>query len=449
MFLQEKFVLSDASKWSVDRLPEYPLTDEAGLRTFFDVCQSVFVATFLSEDVYLKHSITGKTYKADFRFVNKFLGDIVKKDGADTLARKLSAKGSRAKTIFDFTIACTPIDEENAPKWTQFIAEQIINGEHKVLNADGSENTEVLRKLQTIHALCSIAAEDPANYQANAKALFNKKAEATARAERGRVRAERAAIRKELDDAYDSADEERIAAAQQAVMDLYAVTQNEASAAGQAIHDKAVEDATTAEAETLGITDVSSFIFGWLAANVDYMSAAVPVKRRAKGRPDDSLVRSFERRYPDSTKAERKGAPGYVVVPEYDDKGRWVQQFNEYHVHFKRGSVQKAPAFVRDYLGNFESRRTGTGSIVQGNMSSNTLAAFLWELGFRFGLTNTTEAYNGCRNEANNLADFEAGYNYNSTSKPAKKDPYGEDYDFFDPDAVDFPDPVDYSDSEE
>lgn len=448
MFLQEKFTMSDASKWAADKLPEYPLKDASGLKTFYDVCQSVFIAAFLSEDVYLKKE--DKLYKADFRYINKFAGDIVSKADADNLTKRLQAKGSRAKAIFNFTVVGSPVDETDG-KPRAFLAELIVRGDIAVVNADGSENNAFLEKLKLIYNLCSIAAEDPENYTENAKAFMTKTADAAAKAERGRVRAERAAIRRELDDAYESEDEDRIAAAQQAVIDLYAVTQDEASNEGQTIHNRAVKEVDKKDTETLEITDVDSFILGWLAANVDYMSAAIPVKRRAKGQSDYSLVRSFERRYPDSTKAEKKGAPGYVVVPEYDERGRWAQQFNEYHVHFKRGAVQRAPQFVRDYLGNFESRRTGTGSIVQGNMSSNTLAAFLWELGFKFGLTDVAEAREGCRAEATVMTDFETGYAYDGTlkptkSKPAEKDPYDDDYDFFDTDATEFPDPVDFAD---
>lgn len=89
---------------------------------------------------------------------------------------------------------------------------------------------------------------------------------------------------------------------------------------------------------------------------------------------------------------------------------------NEYHVHFRRGAVQKAPEFVRAFLGSIRSRRTGEASQVKGNISSNTLAQYLIvDLGFWFDKTENTEAYRTCRNRANNAESFNLGYNWPGT----------------------------------
>lgn len=159
--------------------------------------------------------------------------------------------------------------------------------------------------------------------------------------------------------------------------------------------------------------DYLSFIYGWLAANVDYLYAKLPGW-------DKFAERNFLKRYPNVTKTATAGEPGYSVTDgdKLTSGGYKWQLANEYHVHFRRGAIQKAPEFVRAFLGSIRSKRTGEASQVKGNISSNTLAQYLIvDLGFWFDKTENTDAYRTCKNSASNAESFDLGYNWTGTGK--------------------------------
>lgn len=218
----------------------------------------------------------------------------------------------------------------------------------------------------------------------------------------------------ELQRALEAGDQETIDKIAQARADRFDADMNaRAVEATQVATQAAAEIRNVAVPELPKGVDVMSFIYGWLANNVDYLYAKLPGW-------DRHAEFCFTNRYPEAPKTDTPREPGYSVTDK--DKRtsggyRW-QLANEYHVHFKRNSVQRAPEIVRTYLGTFRSRRTGEASQVKGDISSNTLAQYLIvNLGFGFDKTENTTAYNTCRTMANNKKDFELGYTW--TGKPA------------------------------
>lgn len=173
-----------------------------------------------------------------------------------------------------------------------------------------------------------------------------------------------------------------------------------------------IDETSTSDTSLPEDLDHLSFIYGWLAANVDYLYAKLPGW-------DKFAERNFLKRYPNVPKTATAGEPGYSVTDDKLTSGGYKWQLaNEYHIHFRRGAIQKAPEFVRAFLGSIRSNRTGEASQVKGNISSNTLAQYLiTDLGFWFDKTENTDAYRTCKTYANNAESFNLGYNWTGTGK--------------------------------
>lgn len=210
----------------------------------------------------------------------------------------------------------------------------------------------------------------------------------------------------ELKQALDIGDFEtanRIAEAQHARQEEAEVTAvNKAKSLGS----EAIKQAK--EIRQPEVTDIPSFVYGWLASNVEYLYAKLPGWNKfAEG--------DFLRHYPGVTKVDTVGKPGYWVNDpiKKTSGGYKYQLYSEYHVHFKHGVAQKAPECVKAFLDCFTSRKTGTASIFKGDTASKALARYLIaDLGFWFDRTENTEAYRTCKLMANNKEDFELGYSW-------------------------------------
>jgi hypothetical protein len=245
-----------------------------------------------------------------------------------------------------------------------------------------------------------------------AQRLADEERRAERRAQRQAIEDEEAALTAALE-AGDQETIDRIAAAR---ADRYAAEMNavanEAAQAAERVQNRvnAVEAAELPDG-----VDNMSFIYGWLAGHVDYLYAKLPGW-------DRHAESSFTNRYPEAPKTEIPGEPGYSVTDK-DKKtsgGYHWQLANEYHVHFKRETVQRAPDIVRVYLGAIRSSKTGEASQIKGDISSNALAQHLIiNLGFGFDKTENTNAYNTCRNMATNKADFDLGYNWTAPRRRA------------------------------
>ena len=242
--------------------------------------------------------------------------------------------------------------------------------------------------------------------------------EAAREARRQQNRERRAIIQAE-----DAELEAALAAGDQATIDRIAEVRAErfdaemqarADEARQLAADAAekIDGTSTGDTSLPDDLDHLSFIYGWLAANVDYLYAKLPGW-------DKFAERNFLKRYPNVSRTATAGEPGYTVTDDKLTSGGYKWQLaNEYHVHFKRGTVQKAPEFVRTFLGSIRSKRTGEASQVKGNISSNALAQYLIvDLGFWFDRTENTDAYRTCKKYANDAKSFDLGYNWTGTKK--------------------------------
>jgi hypothetical protein len=247
-----------------------------------------------------------------------------------------------------------------------------------------------------------IAAEEKAAREARRQQ--NRERRATIQAEDAELEAALAA--------GDQATIDRIAEARAARFD--ADMQEKATEARQlaAAAAEKIDETSTNDTSLPEDLDHLSFIYGWLAANVDYLYAKLPGW-------DKFAERNFLKRYPNVPKTTTAGEPGYSVTDDKLTSGGYKWQLaNEYHIHFRRGAIQKAPEFVRAFLGSIRSNRTGEASQVKGNISSNTLAQYLIvDLGFWFDKTENTDAYRTCKNSASNAESFDLGYNWTGAGK--------------------------------
>jgi hypothetical protein len=303
--------------------------------------------------------------------------------------------GAILSDISGFTL-CTP--KAGTKTWVRMSSTVARIG--KIL-ADGQTAVDA-RKAEEDEA-ARIAAEEEAAREARRQQ--NRERRATIQAEDAELEAALAA--------GDQATIDRIAEARAARFD--ADMQEKAAEAQQLAAEAAKEiDGTSTGDESLPEDlDYLSFIYGWLAANVDYLYAKLPGW-------DKFAERNFLNRYPNVPKTATAGEPGYSVTDgdKLTSGGYKWQLANEYHVHFRRGAIQKAPEFVRAFLGSIRSKRTGEASQVKGNISSNTLAQYLIvDLGFWFDKTENTEAYRTCKNYASNAESFDLGYNWTGAGK--------------------------------
>lgn len=303
--------------------------------------------------------------------------------------------GSILSDASGFTL-CTPKAGTN--KWVRMSSTvarigKILADAQIAVDARKAEEDEAAR----------IAAEEAAAKEARRQQ--NRERKATIQAEDAELEAALAA--------GDQATIDRIAEARAARFD--ADMQEKAAEAQQlaAAAAKEIEGTSTSDASLPEDLDHLSFIYGWLAANVDYLYAKLPGW-------DKFAERNFLKRYPNVPKTATAGEPGYSVTDgdKLTSGGYKWQLANEYHVHFRRGAIQKAPEFVRAFLGSIRSKRTGEASQVKGNISSNTLAQYLIiDLGFWFDKTENTEAYRTCKNSASNAESFDLGYNWAGAGK--------------------------------
>lgn len=289
---------------------------------------------------------------------------------------------------------CTPKAGTN--KWVRMSSivtriKALLSDAQSAVDARKAEEDEAAR----------IAAEEEAAREARRQQ--NRERRATIQAEDAELEAALAA--------GDQVTIDRIAEARAARFD--ADMQEKAAEAQQlaAAAAKEIEGTSTSDASLPEDLDHLSFIYGWLAANVDYLYAKLPGW-------DKFAERNFLKRYPNVPKTATAGEPGYSVTDgdKVTSGGYKWQLANEYHVHFRRGAIQKAPEFVRAFLGSIRSKRTGEASQVKGNISSNTLAQYLIvDLGFWFDKTENTDAYRTCKNYASNAESFDLGYNWPNT----------------------------------
>jgi hypothetical protein len=303
--------------------------------------------------------------------------------------------GSILSDASGFTL-CTPKAGTN--KWVRMSSTvarigKILADAQIAVDARKAEEDEAAR----------IAAEEAAAKEARRQQ--NRERKATIQAEDAELEAALAA--------GDQATIDRIAEARAARFD--ADMQEKAAEAQQlaAAAAKEIDGTPTGDESLPEDLDYLSFIYGWLAANVDYLYAKLPGW-------DKFAERNFLKRYPNVPKTATAGEPGYSVTDgdKLTSGGYKWQLANEYHVHFRRGAIQKAPEFVRAFLGSIRSKRTGEASQVKGNISSNTLAQYLIiDLGFWFDKTENTEAYRTCKNSASNAESFDLGYNWTGAGK--------------------------------
>ena len=290
-----------------------------------------------------------------------------------------------------------------------------------------TKSEQVFRQLNAIIDRFAVAIEEDKAQAANYAARRRAEAEQAARereerraqrqadeARRAERRAQRQAIEEEeaeLAAALEAGDQETLARIAAARAERFEADMNARAAEATQAAEQAANNVQNMNANGLPDgTDTMSFIYGWLAANVDYLYAKLPGW-------DRHAESSFTKRYPGAPRTEKAGEPGYSVTDK--DKrtsgGYKWQLANEYHVHFRRGAVQKAPECVRTYLGSIRSKKTGEASQIKGNISSNALAQHLIvNLDFYFDRTENTNAYNTCRNYANDKESFELGYNWDA-----------------------------------
>lgn len=264
------------------------------------------------------------------------------------------------------------------------------------------------------------AAQEAEDVRAREERRAQRRADAERRDARREARIALEQEERELQAALEAGDQETIERIAQARADRYAAEMDAVAADATAAAQRAENeiDGVAVDGALPADLDRMSFIYGWLAANVDYLYAKLPGwDRHAK--------HVFVRRYPEAPRTEKAGQPGYSIT-DADKKtsgGYKWQLANEYHVHFRRGTVQKAPEIVIQYLSSIRSARTGRASIIKGDISSNALAQHLIiNLGFSFDRTENSDAYNTCRTRANNRRDFELGYNWSNGAQRAIAD---------------------------
>lgn len=192
---------------------------------------------------------------------------------------------------------------------------------------------------------------------------------------------------------------------------------------------------------TLEIDDYF-YVLGWLAKNVIRIHALIPER--------GTFLNTFLRYNP-----EADPQSGYTIHKDGKTSGGYSNQFTYmFLIHFKRNALNNMPSEVKSYLNNFEST-------VKNPMSCNKLALILVNrYGFKFGFTDPNEVAEMCLSLAQNAKQeesFKIGYGAGAekfrnvylsskTSAEADKDPYDDDYDFYDYSNKDFPDPVAFDD---
>ena len=478
MFLREEFSLIETQKWAVERLPEFPVTSAADVPRFFDVCQSVFVAQLLADDVYLKDTESQELYKVSFDVFSRIpakrfsVGDIkIKadirkdKDFAPMMSRAKPPQGS--KVFFNFTACALPavIDENSHVR--AFNANSILNGKIEVVKEDGTPYTAVMDKLKLIDTFCSIAAEEPENFAEKAKACLDKK---NAADERVAIRARKAELETALDAAVEADDAEEIARINGELDEINAArvgvrANANAQQRADAARANAVKDILATERRELDFLrtedEIRSFILGWMARHVKFICAYVPYTIDNKGRTNRSYLQAFRRDFPESDFIDEVSMsditsgkktlrpaprPGYYSVPKYGVRHELANRDRLFVTCFDPKALRDLPVEVRIYLEHQWSNETGEYVKVQPHMQSVTLALDLYRSGFPIGAVDgsvVTEVRSGvpCPEM------FDIGYDWPDFTPPAtaeveEPDPMAEDYDFYDFESNEFPDPT-------
>jgi hypothetical protein len=208
--------------------------------------------------------------------------------------------------------------------------------------------------------------------------------------------------------------------------------------------EKTLEQANKEEDAGKRNLDLDDYFYtlGWLAKNVTRIHALIPER--------GTFLNTFLRYNPEADPEN-----GYTIHKDGRTSGGYPNQFTYmFLVHFKRNALDNPPSEVKSYLANF-------GSTVKNPMSCNKLAlALVNRYGFKFGLTDTNEVVEMCLSLVQNAKQeesFKIGYGAGAekfrniyldskTSTKTEKDPYDDDYDFYDYSDKDFPDPVPFDD---
>ena len=478
MFLVEKFSFMEAQKWAIDRLPEFPVTSAADLPRFFDVCQSVFVAQLLADDVYLKDSRFQGLYKVSLDVFsrissNRFsVGDIkikaeIRKDKelAFLMTRAKPPQGS--KVFFDFTVCALEVGVDDTPHVNAFTANWILKGKTEVVKADGTPYTAVMDNLKLIDTFCSIAVTDPASFAEKAKACLDTKNAADKRAA---VKLRKTELETTLDAAVAADDEEEIARISGELDEINATKVGvRANANAQQRADtartNAVKDILAIERRELDFLrtedEIRSFILGWMARHIKFICAYVPYTIDAKGRTNRSYLKAFQRDFPESDfidevsmsditsgiKTPRPAPrPGYYSVPKLGVKGELVNRDRLFVTCFDPKALRDLPVEVRIYLEHQWSNETHEYVKVQSHMQSVTLALDLYRSGFPIGVVDGS-VVTEVRRCAPNPEMFDIGYDWPDFIPPAiaeepTPDPMDDNYDFYDFESNEFPEPT-------
>jgi hypothetical protein len=411
--------------YTVDSLETFVLTSAENLQDFYNACQTTFVSTLISANAKLR--VRGEVYEvtpgANLEFFDTnaerlTANNICAKKGAPAKLRQDMAD-SKADVIFNFFVGA---EHTVTRKAKNAYAEYILDKRIEVLAEDESFDDVTYNKLLKIHSICNIAAKDPANYANNLNAVKLRDEIDAANAEGNYDEAE--ALKAKLDDIADDVTiETKASLAQKA---------NEA-------HRDIIRKVQKGEIDVsaLGITDVESFLLGWLAKNVSFICAYVPytVKR---GRINRSAKMAFQRDYPESrfigevslADVARGAAvihpaprPGYYSVPRYDTtKGKKSLRHRNklFCIRFRPDALRTLPNVVNQWLSTQYSAETGEYVRVQPTMESSCLATFLYSRGFPIDAV-TQDVVNAIRGRARNTADFDKGYNW----PPAPAGPAG------------------------
>lgn len=278
------------------------------------------------------------------------------------------------------------------------------------------KQTSLLNRISMIMSEGQIAIDDRVAHEqeetrlAAAEEARKEAARAERRERKNQIKQEEEALAKALEDG----DQETVDRIADTRAKRYAQDMETALEQARHQHAEAVAqiDSDNSSSELLDGIDKMSFIYGWLAANVDYLYAKLPGW-------DYHAEHSFLSRFPNTTKTDKAGEPGYSITPadRRTSGGYKWQLSNEYHVHFKRAAIQKAPDFVIEYLRGFRSFKTGTSTAIKGDTANNAMAQyFIFDLGFNFGLTSESDAERTLRNLASDKKAFKLGYDWSNGS---------------------------------
>lgn len=423
-------------------LLDYPLRPDADMSIFADLCQGQFIRTLTSSEPKL---VTPE-------------GDIL------TLHYDQSAGGGSIKErdkfstrnpyVFNFTLVARYEDGSS----TRVFAQDILDGNIKLQNSDGSEDRKTLGTLKQIRNAYVTTQRNVDDYITARTAEKERERE---RLERERAKqerkAEQEAAEEELNNAIDSGDVERIKVALEHLEELNPARIRVREIARQAKEGTATalrSEETLKECEELGITDAESFLCGWLAANVERMYAYIPYTVTKLGRRNNRYLHAFQASFGNcSERASREDAKangGYALTPYSNDhldpevakhrKAGGINQRNiALYVHFRNYAVKKAPRFIQVWLASHKSM---DGEVVMpgATIQRNSLVCHLFnDFGFPIAEADDS-ARNHCKMKANDPDAFAAGFAWpvrlTPATPPAREPAHEFDQDYPEPELV-------------